>query len=156
MIQFTEQEKRLLAQVQDSIPLVPEPFAVIAESVGITGSAVIENLKTWQESGEIRRFGGVVRHRHLGFVANAMSVWAAPPEKVEGLGTILAARHEVSHCYERACPVEWPYTIFAMIHGKSVDACHRVAREVAETTGIHDYELLFTVKEFKKSSLHIF
>ncbi len=153
---FSEQDKRLIVRIQESIPLVSEPFAVIAEQVGITGDAVIEKIKQWKAEGIIRRFGAVVHHRKFGKTANAMSIWSAPKEKKEELGKALAARKEVSHCYERAVPEHWRYSIFAMLHAESEEECQRVAKEVAKTTGIHEYELLFTIKEFKKTSLRIF
>ena len=69
--------------------------------------------------GVIRRFGLVVRHRGLGYRANAMTVWDA-----RRAGSDAAARHDrglpfVTWCYRRPRrPPTWPYNLFCMIHGK--------------------------------------
>lgn len=85
-----------------------------------------------------------------------MSVWAAPADKVEELAAALSARAEVSHCYERECPENWPYNVFAMIHGATPEECQQVAADVSAATAVFDYQLLFSVQEFKKVSLSIF
>ncbi|MCX7765821.1 MAG: Lrp/AsnC family transcriptional regulator [Candidatus Sumerlaeia bacterium] len=156
MKKLNEKEKALLRHLQDTIPVVERPFALLAEKVGITEEEVISLIKYWLAEGIIRRFGAIVRHYCTGKEANALSLWAVEDEKVVELAQALSRRKEVSHCYERECPEPWRYKIFAMIHGANVEECKQVAREVANETGVMDYQLVFTLKEFKKTSLQIF
>ena len=97
MISLSEKEQRLVAYLQESVPLVKEPFALIGEKVGMTEEAVLQKLKEWLSSGIIRRFGGVVSHQQVGRRANAMSLWAVPPERIEEVAQLLSARPEVTH-----------------------------------------------------------
>jgi DNA-binding Lrp family transcriptional regulator len=85
-----------------------------------------------------------------------MSVWQVPGERADEIGSLLAARPEVSHCYERECPDGWEYNIFAMIHCGTEDECRAVAEQIARETGIREYNLLFTGQEYKKTSLRLF
>lgn len=142
--------------MQNSIPLVECPFLALAQEVGMEEEEVISLIKRWQAEGIIRRFGAIVHHHRAGREANALSLWAVDNEKVVELAQALSRRKEVSHCYERECPENWRYNVFAMIHGATVEECEQVAREVANETGVMDYQLIFTLKEFKKTSLQIF
>lgn len=155
MINLNEKEQQLVKYLQESIPLVERPFALISEEIGMTEESILQKVKEWLSSGIIRRFCGVVNHQRVGKVVNAMSIWAVPPEKIEEVVSRLSARPEVSHCYERKCPNNWQYNLFAMIHGSSEYECRQVVEAIAHQTGINDYQLLFTVKEFKKTSLKI-
>ena len=57
----------------------------------------------------MRRFSAVLRHRELGFDANAMGVWVVPPDRQDAFGATAAAFPEVSHCYLRPGYADWPY-----------------------------------------------
>jgi DNA-binding Lrp family transcriptional regulator len=99
----------------------------------------------------MRRFGAAVNHRKAGFAANAMTCWAAPPEKVVAAGQKLASWREVSHCYERKTNPLWRYNLFAMIHAHTEEACREIAAKVSAQTGLTDYVMLFSTREFKKT-----
>ena len=142
--------------LQDDIPLSPRPFAVIGEALGMTEEEVLAKVNEWLRNGMIRRFGAMVRHQKLGYIANAMSAWDVPDERAEEAGRILAGADEVSHCYQRPRADGWNYNIFAMIHGATPEECYDVAAALAEKVGIDSYELLFSSREFKKVSMSYF
>ncbi len=149
-------EKKLFEYFQTDIPLTERPFKDLAEKVGISESEVIEIGRRYKESGVIRRFGATLRHRQAGFSANGMGVWIVPEEERERVGTIMATFKEVTHCYERPSFEEWPYNLFTMIHGQSKEDCFAVAARISEATGIKDYHMLFSSREFKKTSMKYF
>lgn len=153
---FSEQEMELIRRLQADIPLCPEPFAEIADAVGMPVDEVLEKIRQWTGDGTIRRFGAMVRHQKLGYKANAMSAWNVPDEKVDTVGEVLASAPEVSHCYERPRAEGWPYNLFAMIHGASPEECQQVAGRLAVEIGIEDFRLLFSSREFKKVSMSYF
>jgi hypothetical protein len=43
-----------------------------------------------------------------------------------------------------------------MIHGDDEDECHRIAQRMSQETAIEEYALLFSEKEFKKTSMEYF
>lgn len=113
-------EEALVRALQPGLALVPRPFERLAAEAGLTGTEVLSTLEAWCAEGFISRFGIVVRHRELGYQANAMVVWDLPDEAVEATGRALAEAPAVTLCYQRrrARPV-WPYNLFVMIHGRS-------------------------------------
>jgi DNA-binding Lrp family transcriptional regulator len=152
----TQEKKRLIKKLQGDIPLEPAPYAAIARELGWKEERVLSQLRVWKKSGMVRRIGAILAHRTVGYRANAMSIWEVPRNKVSTVGRIIAQFSEVSHCYERICPPGWRHNVFAMIHARTRAQCRAIAGAIAAETGIETYELLFTVKEFKKESPRYF
>ncbi|MFO1417477.1 MAG: AsnC family protein [Methylotetracoccus sp.] len=112
-------EQRLLAAVQRGLPLVPRPYAEIGQRVGLCEADVIERLARWSATGVINRLGVVVRHRVLGYEANAMVVFDIPDDRVSEVGATMASFSCVTLCYRRPRRgQDWPYNLFCMIHGR--------------------------------------
>ena len=112
----------LIAEIESGLPLVPRPFAEISERLGVSEDQVIETLESLLENGCIKRFGVIVRHRELGYVANAMVVWDVPDESVDEIGQLFGTAPFVTLCYRRPRrPPNWPYNLFTMIHGLNRD-----------------------------------
>lgn len=112
-------DRILLAAIQEGLPLVSRPYAEIGRRVGMSETEVIGKLGRWIEAGVIKRLGVVVRHRELGYRANAMVVFDVPDERVGDIGRRLAAFACVTLCYRRPRRGEtWPYNLFCMIHGR--------------------------------------
>jgi precorrin-2 dehydrogenase/sirohydrochlorin ferrochelatase len=79
-----------------------------------------------------------------------MVCWQVPLELVEKAGRKMSAIDEVSHCYERVTCDSWQYNLYTMIHARTRRECRDIIKRIAEGTGINQYEVLFTVREFKK------
>jgi DNA-binding Lrp family transcriptional regulator len=149
-------EQRLVAALNEPLPLVERPFAAVADRVGVSEGEVLERLRAWLADGTLRRFGARIRHRQAGYTANGMSVWRVEPDRAEAAGKAMASRPEVSHCYLRAPAQDWPYTLYAMLHGHTREEVLAAARAIAEDTGLDDYRVLFSVREFKKAAPRFF
>lgn len=121
-----EEQRRLARRLAGGFPLVPQPYGAF----DVPARVVIRSLGAWLERGIVRRVGTVVRHRRLGFRANAMVVWDVPDAEVGDAGRSLAADPAVSLCYRRArVAPDWPYNLFVMVHGRERDAvCGEIAR----------------------------
>ncbi len=150
-----EIDLRLLKSTQDGIPLVSQPFKQIAEETGISEEEVLKRLDNMIKEGVIRRFGASIGHRVIGITANAMCTWNVPDEKVEEVGAIMAGFPEVTHCYERPRFDDWKYNLFTMIHAYSREECEKIAKEISNATGIKDYRILFSEREFKKTGVRL-
>jgi DNA-binding Lrp family transcriptional regulator len=98
----------------------------------------------------------VLHHREAGFRANAMGVWAVPAGRAEEVGPIMASFKGVSHCYLRPTYPDWPYSIFTMVHGQEAADCQRIIDAISAATGITEYALLYSTKEYKKVRLKYF
>lgn len=151
-------EKRIIQELQGSIPLdTLHPYAEIAQRCRMSEETLLQLLASWKHEGVIRRMGAVLRHQAVGRVFNAMSVWNVPDKaQLEEVVKALVARKEVSHCYERPTYPGWPYNLFGMIHCETREDCLAIAEQIARQTGVTDYRLLVSTKEYKKKSLHYF
>jgi DNA-binding Lrp family transcriptional regulator len=98
----------------------------------------------------------VLHHREAGFAYNAMAVWICPEERLEEVGRTMASFKAVSHCYRRPTYEDWPYPLFTMIHGQSEQDCLTVVAEISRATGLNDYALLYSTKEYKKVRVQYF
>ncbi|MCZ7384022.1 MAG: AsnC family transcriptional regulator [Candidatus Methanoperedens sp.] len=150
-----EIDKKLLKSTQDGIPIVSEPFKQIAKELALPEEEVLRRLDNLLKDGVIRRFGASIGHRAIGITANAMCTWNVPEEKVETVGAIMAGFPEVTHCYERPRFPDWRFNLFTMIHAYSRDECEKIAREISIATGIKDYSILFSEREFKKTGVRL-
>ena len=153
---LTDIEKRVIASIQGDIPIVARPYETLAAEIGISEETFLKSLQALTERGVIRRFGATLRHQKSGFQANAMTAWQVEEERIEAVGTIMAAFPQVSHCYRRDPKPTWPYNLYTMIHGTSEADCIATAAEMAAKAQVAVYELLFSKQELKKTSMKYF
>ncbi len=153
---LTGNEKRIIAFIQDDIPVVKQPYAQIANSLGIPEKSLLNTLRGLHEKGVIRRFGATLRHQKSGFVGNVMAAWQVPENEVDAVGRKVAEFKAVSHCYRRNTTEDWPYNLYTMIHAKSEMSCMNIVHDISQKTGIQRYTLLFSKRELKKTSMRYF
>ncbi|MDM7933957.1 MAG: AsnC family transcriptional regulator [Methanothrix sp.] len=146
---------RLLRAVQDGVKMTQRPYRMLGEEIGLSEEEVISRLRRLEAEGVVRRFAATIGHRALGIVANALIVWRVPQTRVVAVGELFAGLKEVTHCYERAAAPEWPYNLYTMVHSRSREECLRIADHLSEISGIGDYLVLFSEKEYKKTSTRI-
>lgn len=152
----TEEDKRYIRELQKDLEITDRPFLKAAQNLGITEEQVLEKAKYYEEIGVMRRFAAILRHREVGFLANGMIVWKVPEERIEQVGAQLGAFPQVSHCYQRPVYPDWPYNVFSMVHCKSNDDAQKIAREIQDQIDVHDYKILFSSREFKKTRVEYF
>ena len=153
---LTELEKRIIAVIQGDMPVTARPYAQIATELGIDEQQLLETLKDLVDRGVIRRFGATLRHQKSGFAANAMTAWLVEEDRIETVGRIMASFKEVSHCYRRDPTDEWKFNLYTMIHGKDEAHCRRTAERMAAKAEVKQYQLLFSRRELKKTSMKYF
>jgi len=151
---LTEADRPLLQWMTKGLPLVPRPFATVAQSLGRDEDEVIARYAVLEAAGILQRIGVIVRHRALGWTANAMVVWQLPDERIDAAGAALAAHPGVTLCYRRrTVPGLWPYALFSMIHGRSrAEALGILARaaRLPELEGARN-RVLFSLRCFKQT-----
>ncbi len=152
----TDFEIEVIRELQEDLQLTARPFAPMAESLGITQRQLFDLAADFVRRGIMRRFSAVLHHRRAGFRANAMAVWNVPEERSVEVGAMMAGSRWVTHCYERPRFEDWRYSHFTMIHAASREKCEEVAGELSEATGIDDYMLLYSTREYKKTRVRYF
>lgn len=142
--------------LQRDLPAIEEPFALLAHEHGFDADELLELAVQLRDARLMRRFAAVLHHRRAGFRANGMGVWIVPPNRVEEYGRTMASFEGVSHCYARPTYDDWPYGLFTMTHGRTREECEAVLAAISEATGLPDYDVLYSSREFKKVRVRYF
>lgn len=146
-------DRSIIALLQGDLPIKSHPFEDLALTLGIPEQAIVARIEELAGAGIVRRLGAVLRHRQAGYLANAMVAWRVAPERADEAGRIMAEFLEISHCYLREVPDSFGYSLFAMLHARSEEQLKELVVQVAERTGLQDYLIIKSLKEFKKASM---
>ena len=155
---LNEIDRRIIHATQGGLPLVPEPYRMVAEEIGVEPEVVMARLRHMLDRGVIRRVGLVPNHYALGVTANGMSVWDIRHADIRKAGELVGALDFVSHCYHRPRRLpDWPYNLFAMVHGcdrrEVVDKVEHIARLLGPMR--RDHDVLYSTRILKKTGLRI-
>ena len=151
-------DHRLIVATQGGLPLVPHPYQAIAAQLGLSEAQVLQRLQALLDKGIIRRIGAVPNHYAIGYAANGMSVWDVSDVQADRLGAQIGALACVTHCYRRPRRLpEWPYNLFAMLHGATRDEVLEQAKQIAALLGehCHGQDILFSTHILKKTGLRL-
>jgi len=157
-VALTPIDLAIIRASQAGLPLVPEPYAAIAARLGVTSGEVMARMRRMLDLGVIRRIAAVPNHYAIGYTANGMSVWDVPDERVDELGAQVGALECVSHCYRRPRHLpDWPYNLFAMVHGRSRAEVEGKVEQIAGVLGdaCRAREVLYSTRILKKTGLRL-
>ncbi len=151
-------DRQLIAATQAGLPLVPRPYDVVAQRLGVDAAQVRERLRAMLREGLIRRIGAVPNHYRLGYAANGMTVWDVDDARVDELGEKVGALEFVSHCYRRPRSLpDWPYNLFAMVHGHGKGEVERQAFQIhcLLADACRRRDILYSSRILKKTGLRL-
>ena len=142
-VELSPQQVATIRKLQQPLAIVSEPFDDIWQIAGLITSGVI------------KRIGAVVDYRKLGFAANAMFVCEVKESDIHRIGQALAKLENVSHCYQRPAFENWPYNLFAMLHGPDMQSLGETVSTFTKEHAIVSFALLQTIKELKKTPVRV-
>lgn len=153
-----EIDRRLIVATQAGLPLVPRPYHALADQLGMAVAEVQARLAAMVDAGTIRRIGAVPNHYALGYRHNGMTVWDVDDARVDALGAQVGALSCVTHCYRRPRRLpDWPYNLFAMVHGRdraeAEAGIDMIARLLGDACRARD--VLYSSRILKKTGLRL-
>ena len=151
-------DRALIQATQSGLPLTPHPYQSLAKELNVSADEVMQRLQQMLANGIIRRIGAVPIHYALGYKGNGMSVWNVPAEKIAELGPRIGALDFVSHCYQRPRHLpDWPYNLFAMVHGHDRTEVEQKVNEISRLLGSddHGHQILYSSRILKKTGLRL-
>ena len=145
-------EVKVQRALQEGLPIVAQPYLALALELRVSEQEVVDAIATLQHKGLIKRFGMVLKHRQLGYRANAMVVWDVPDNFVDQVGNSLGEEACVTLSYRRPRrPPQWNYNLFCMIHGTSRDTVTAQLEDIVTRKGLdYPHQLLFSNHCFKQ------
>ncbi|MEZ5715038.1 MAG: Lrp/AsnC family transcriptional regulator [Paracoccaceae bacterium] len=153
-----DSDRPILHALSQGLDLVPRPYAALAARLGCDDTALRTRIGALARARLITRLGVIVRHRAVGWSANAMVVWTLPDARIEAAGTALARLPGVTLCYQReTVPGVWPHGLFSMIHARSRSEALEVLDRAARLPELHgaDHQALFSTRCFKQTGAQI-
>ncbi|MCS6879313.1 MAG: Lrp/AsnC family transcriptional regulator [Geminicoccaceae bacterium] len=126
----TALQKALLARFQRELPLVPRPYAAMAEALGAREAEVIAALEGLREAGVLDRVGATIAPNRVG--ASTLAAMAVPSERLEEVAAIVSGFPEVNHNYER----EHRFNLWFVVVAHSRARVERVLALVEARTGL--------------------
>ncbi len=153
-----ETDKKIVQQTQAGLNIINRPYHIIANTLGLKESVVLQRLQRMLEHSIIRRIGIVPNHYKLGLTANGMSVWQLNEERLFEMGNRIGQLDFVSHCYQRPTNLPlWPYNFFAMVHAHTRQDVEIKIEQIKNLldTNCYSHDILFSTEILKKTGLRL-
>jgi DNA-binding Lrp family transcriptional regulator len=151
-------DRKIIAATAGGLPLAAAPYAEVGGWLGLSEAEVIARMSAMQAAGVIRRIAIAPNHYALGMAANGMSVWDVEDDQAVTLGAKVGALAYVSHCYlrPRSLP-DWPYNLFAMLHGTTRAEVEDKRAEIAALLGdaCRTHDILYSTRILKKTGMRL-
>lgn len=128
-------DARLLGDWQRSLPLVPRPFTVVAQHLGVHEADVIARLERLNRAGAVARVGAVVRPNSVG--ASTLAAIAAPDFETSDFAAIIAQEPGVNHLYLR----ENVWNLWFVVTGPNRDHVTQTLARIERRTGLRVLDL---------------
>ncbi len=146
-----EIDRRILNYLQQTFPLVPEPFKVIGREVGVSDEDAFARVERLKRLGIIRRIGAVFDARKMGFVSTLVAA-QVPEDQLKSFVKVVNDIPGVTHNYRRNHDYNVWFTIISQNVGELEDSLDNIRRQ----TGITNIISLPAVKSFKINARFIF
>jgi len=137
-------DRRLLNLVQDGLPLVKEPYRVLAKTLGVDEQEVITRLQRLVARGVIRRLGAVFDSRRLGY-HGVLCALKVPTQRVAEVAHHVNSFPGVTHNYLR----DHEYNMWFTLLAPSPAALAAQVQEIQRRTGVSDMMVLPARRVFK-------
>lgn len=151
-------DRAILEATQAGLPIVADPYEVVAGRIGASANEVLARLRGMIARGVVRRIGLAPNHYRLGLTCNGMTVWDVDDAEVDVLGGEVGALDCVTHCYRRPRRLpDWPYNLFAMVHGRTPAEVEDKRSHIAELLGsaCRASDILFSTEILKKTGMRL-
>lgn len=153
-----DDDRPVMHALSRGLPLVAQPFQALAHALNRPEAEVLDRIAALSQARLLTRVGIILKHRALGWTANAMVVWRLPDDRIGAAGRALAQLPGVTLCYQRhITPGVWDWPLFCMIHARSrpeAGAVLQTARALPELSGA-DHKVLFSTRCFKQQGARI-
>ncbi|MCL6638532.1 MAG: AsnC family transcriptional regulator [Firmicutes bacterium] len=124
-------DRRLLNLIQAGFPLVPEPYRLLAETLGTGEQEVIDRIGRMLRDGVIRRLGGIFDSRKLGY-SGTLCAMRVEPERIDEVAGIVNAFPGVTHNYLR----DHDYNMWFTVLAESREALDEILSAIRAGTGL--------------------
>lgn len=144
MIALDALDRAMLEQLQAAFPLVPQPYATLAQALNLEEDDVLVRIARLKEEGIIRQIGAIFDTRRLGYQSTLVA-FHVEDGRLEEVAAPISAHPGVSHNYARPHHYNLWYTL-AVPPGRPIEEEIQV---LARRTGVDDWLNLPALRVFK-------
>jgi len=124
-------DKTILNRIQSDFPIDPRPYQTIARDLGLQEAQVLDRVRALKAAGVIRRIGGNLVPRRVGFVSTLCAA-RVPAEKIDAFARVVNRYPGVTHNYQRDHDFNVWFTFIAL----SRDEIRRNLIQIEKETGV--------------------
>jgi siroheme decarboxylase len=125
-------DRKILDILQNDFPLAVKPYAVMADSLSISEDELISRIAVMKDSGLIRRIGGIMDSRKLGFYSTLCAV-SVPAGRLDEAALIINQQPGVTHNYQR----DHNYNMWFTLTMPSREEAVTVLQELKSSLGLN-------------------
>ncbi|RZU38536.1 AsnC family transcriptional regulator [Fluviicoccus keumensis] len=124
-------DRRLINRLQRGLPIVPQPYAAVADELGLSEAELLARLQHLLDTGILSRFGPMFQIERAGgrFTLAAIAV---PPERFDEVAAIVNAFPEVAHNYQRTHTLN----MWFVVATATPEQCADTLRRIEAATGL--------------------
>jgi DNA-binding Lrp family transcriptional regulator len=121
-------DKELLNLLQNDFPLCSQPYTKLAAKLKMTEGELLEKIKELKNRGIIRRIGGIIDSRALGFYSTLCACTVAE-DQIERVSAVINRLPEVTHNYIRDHNYNLWFTLTAPSKAKCLELIQKIEAE---------------------------
>jgi siroheme decarboxylase len=137
-------DRKILNEIQANFPIAARPYFELGKRLGISEDEVLERVKRLKSDGIIRRIGGSMNSRKLGF-ASTLCAAMVPEDKIDAFVEAVNRHKGVTHNYLR----KNRYNIWFTFIGPSMEFINDCLREISLKTGVTTILSMPAIRTFK-------
>ncbi len=131
MLYLDDVDKAILNTIQNHFPVAVQPYQEMATRLDISEEELIKRIAVMKEAGLIRRIGGVIDSRKLGFYSTLCAM-VVPGDRVESVAQIVNSFSGVTHNYLR----DYRYNLWFTLTAPEPETALNIIRDIEQMTGL--------------------
>lgn len=129
MLEKTDQA--ILDILQNAFPMSLQPYKDMGSALGIGEDEVLQRIGRMKSEGLIRRIGGIIDSRHLGFYSTLCTI-SVPQGRIDEVADVVNRISGVTHNYLR----EHHYNMWFTLTAASQLEVEKQLKELEESLGL--------------------
>ena len=129
-------DRVLLNQLQDGLAICAEPYAELAQSLGITQQQIVDRLQAMLADKRLSRFGPMYRAENMGG-AVTLAAMSVAQRDFEQVALIVNGYDEVAHNYAR----DHEFNMWFVVAAETEAEVQRVLRAIEADSGYRVYNM---------------
>ncbi|MDD2510419.1 MAG: AsnC family transcriptional regulator [Syntrophomonas sp.] len=131
MNELSRTDREILNVLQADFPLTSQPYRDIAEKMNLDEEEVIARIRVMKNSGLIRRIGGIMDARSLGFYST-LCACKVPEERIDAVAGIINRQKGVTHNYIR----DHEFNLWFTLTAPTKDEAMQILQSLQSDAGI--------------------